>query len=51
MYDDGADIVFHAAGGSGGGVFQAATDSGAKAIGVDADQYMTADPKVQEASS
>ena len=48
MYDDGADIVFHAAGGSGGGVFQAAADSGAKAIGVDADQYKTADPKVKK---
>jgi len=48
MYDDGADIVFHAAGGSGGGVFQAAADSGAKAIGVDADQYKTADPKIKK---
>jgi basic membrane protein A len=48
MYDGGADIVFHAAGGSGGGVFQAATESGGKAIGVDADQYKTADPKVRD---
>ena len=48
MYDGGADIVYHAAGGSGGGVFEAASDAGAKAIGVDADQYETADPSVQD---
>ncbi len=48
MYDDGADIVFHAAGGSGGGVFEAAAESDAFAIGVDADQYVTADPAVQD---
>ena len=48
MYDGGADIVYHAAGGSGGGVFEAASDAGAKAIGVDSDQYNTADPSVQD---
>jgi basic membrane protein A len=48
MYDGGADIVYHAAGGSGGGVFEAAVDAGAKAIGVDSDQYETADPSVQK---
>ncbi|MFT4188067.1 MAG: BMP family ABC transporter substrate-binding protein [Aeromicrobium sp.] len=42
LYDDGADIVFHAAGGSGEGVFTAAADSGNWAIGVDSDQYLTA---------
>jgi basic membrane protein A and related proteins len=47
MYDAGADIVYAAAGGSGAGVFQAAAASGNKAIGVDSDQYKTADPKVQ----
>jgi basic membrane protein A len=47
MYDAGADIVYAAAGGSGAGVFQAAQASGNKAIGVDSDQYKTADPKVQ----
>jgi basic membrane protein A len=41
MYDAGADIVYHAAGGSGQGVFQAAADSGNRAIGVDSDQYLT----------
>jgi len=38
MYDDGADIVYHAAGGAGVGVFQAAQASGRYAIGVDSDQ-------------
>lgn len=44
MYEDGADIVFHAAGKSGLGVFQAATAAGENkwAIGVDSDQYLTA---------
>jgi basic membrane protein A and related proteins len=48
MYDNGADIVYHAAGGSGGGVFEAAADAGGLAIGVDSDQYNTADPSVQK---
>jgi len=48
MYDNGADIVYHAAGGSGGGVFEAAAEAGGKAIGVDSDQYNTADPSVKD---
>ena len=54
MYDGGADIVYSAAGGSGAGVFQAAKASseakGTKvwAIGVDSDQYNTADPAVKD---
>jgi basic membrane protein A len=47
MYDAGADIVYHAAGGSGIGVFQAAAASGGRAIGVDSDQYQTVDPALQ----
>lgn len=49
MYESGADIVFHAAGKSGLGVFQAATSAGDGkwAIGVDSDQYLTA-PKNQK---
>jgi basic membrane protein A len=43
MYDGGADIVYHAAGGSGLGVFQAAAASKKRAIGVDSDQYNTVD--------
>lgn len=46
MYQDGADIVYHAAGGSGDGLFSAAkeaNDAGNKvwAIGVDSDQALT----------
>ena len=48
MYDGGADVVYHAAGGSGGGVFEAASEAGAMAIGVDSDQYETADPSVKD---
>jgi basic membrane protein A len=42
MYDQGADIVYAAAGGSGTGVFKAAKASSKLAIGVDSDQYLTA---------
>lgn len=42
LYDDGADVVYHAAGGSGNGVFQAAAEAKKWVIGVDSDQYLTA---------
>ncbi|MYB88058.1 MAG: BMP family ABC transporter substrate-binding protein [Acidimicrobiaceae bacterium] len=54
MYESGADIVYHAAGGSGAGLFQAALEqsdaTGSKvwAIGVDSDQYHTADAGVRD---
>lgn len=54
MYEDGADVVYHAAGGTGAGLFQAAKEyseaNGTKvwAIGVDSDQYNTAGADVQE---
>ena len=50
MYEGGADIVYHASGGSGAGVFDAATEAGEGkwAIGVDSDQYLTADADAQE---
>ncbi|MCY4368567.1 MAG: BMP family ABC transporter substrate-binding protein [bacterium] len=48
MFDSGADIVYAAAGGSGGGLFEAATEGGHLAIGVDADQYYTAAPEVRD---
>jgi basic membrane protein A len=39
MYEDeGADVIYHAAGATGVGVFQAAQEQGRYAIGVDADQ-------------
>ena len=54
MYEQGADVVYHAAGGSGGGLFEATKEtsesSGTKvwAIGVDSDQYQTAGDEVKE---
>jgi basic membrane protein A len=42
MYDSGADIVYHAAGATGSGVFQAAQEAERYAIGVDRDQSVTA---------
>ena len=38
MYEQGADIVFQVAGGTGVGVFEAASEQGRFAIGVDSDQ-------------
>ena len=54
LFDQGADVVYHAAGGSGACLFDAAKEtseaSGTKvwAIGVDSDQYNLVDPAVQE---
>jgi basic membrane protein A len=54
LYGQGADVVYHAAGGSGLGLFQAAAEQSTDdnflwAIGVDADQYNTVgDPALQE---
>jgi basic membrane protein A and related proteins len=45
MYDGGADIVYHAAGASGAGLFKAAVQSNNLAIGVDSDQSLTASPE------
>lgn len=39
MYDNGVDIIFAAAGGSGAGVHEAAAQTGNWSIGVDADEY------------
>ena len=47
MYQNGADVVYHAAGGSGTGVFQAAKEAAGLAIGVDSDQYVTAPADVK----
>jgi len=53
MFDGGADVVYHAAGGSGSGLFEAALEaseaSGEQrwAIGVDSDQYTSAPAAVQ----
>ena len=54
MYDQDADIIYHAAGGAGAGLFEAAKatseSSGTKVwgIGVDSDQYNTVSPEVQQ---
>lgn len=54
IYEAGADVVYHAAGGTGAGVFAAAKEhseaSGSKVwgIGVDSDQYNTVGEEVQE---
>ena len=49
MYENGADVVYHAAGKSGLGVFDAveAAGEGNWAIGVDSDQWLTADESQQ----
>ena len=54
MYDGGADVVYHAAGGSGGGLFEAAkeySEANTKvwAIGVDSDQYAQLDAQGNDA--
>jgi len=48
MYQQGADVVYAAAGGSGGGVFTAAKAVGKMAIGVDSDQALTAPAAVRD---
>ncbi|GAA3617226.1 BMP family ABC transporter substrate-binding protein [Kineosporia mesophila] len=50
MIDAGADVIYAAAGGSGSGVFKAiaAAGKGNWAIGVDSDQYLTADSAVKD---
>lgn len=49
MYQDGADVVYHASGGSGAGVFDASVEAGDGmwAIGVDSDQYLSASDEAQ----
>jgi basic membrane protein A len=42
MIDDGADVIYHAAGGTGSGVFQAAEEEDIYAIGVDSNQNYVA---------
>jgi basic membrane protein A and related proteins len=48
MYDGGADIIYHAAGLSGAGLFKAAVSQQKLAIGVDSDQSLTASPEQQK---
>ncbi|WP_455718079.1 BMP family lipoprotein, partial [Anaerosporobacter sp.] len=46
MFTNGADVVFHAAGGTGNGVIEAAKEQGKYAIGVDIDQNYLAPENV-----
>ncbi len=48
LYDQGADIVYQVAGGSGTGVFRAAKAKGKLAIGVDSDQYNTVEAGLRD---
>jgi len=48
MYQNGADVIYTAAGGSGAGTFAAAKAAGKSAIGVDSDQAKTADANVRD---
>ena len=54
IFESGADVIYHAAGGTGAGLFAAAKEhsesTGSKVwgIGVDSDQYHTVDADVQE---
>lgn len=47
QFDAGADVVYHAAGGSGAGVFEAAVEADRLAIGVDSNQYFQVDEAQQ----
>ncbi len=51
MYASGIDVIYHAAGGSGKGLFEAAAEAGDPgdvwAIGVDSDQYQSVDATQQ----
>ena len=48
MFDDGACIVYHAAGDSGNGLFKAAAEQQQIAIGVDSDQHEIVSPEQAE---
>lgn len=47
MFDGGADVIYQAAGGSGGGVFEAAKAAKCLAIGVDSDQAKAVAPDLR----
>ncbi len=47
MYENGAELIYHAAGASGAGLFNAAVKEDKLAIGVDSDQYLTASAEQQ----
>jgi basic membrane protein A and related proteins len=48
MYDAGADVIYHASGASGAGLFKASVEANKLTIGVDSDQSLTASPAQQK---
>lgn len=48
LYDGGADVIYHASGGSGSGVIKAAVAADRLVIGVDSNQYLTSDAAAQK---
>lgn len=51
MYKTGADVIYHAAGGAGNGVFEAAVEAKGYAVGVDSDQTLTFSEKPEIAAT
>ncbi|NLC96835.1 MAG: BMP family ABC transporter substrate-binding protein [Erysipelotrichaceae bacterium] len=51
MNKQGADVIWHAAGGAGNGLFEAAAEAGFYAIGVDTDQYASLSSKPELAKT
>src|SRR5690606_27309136 len=47
FYDGGADVIYHASGASGEGLFKSAVKADKWAIGVDSNQYLSATPDQQ----
>jgi basic membrane protein A len=47
-YGDGVDVIYTAAGGSGNGTIEAAVEADKWAIGVDSDQYLTANDEAKK---
>ena len=48
FYDGGADVIYHASGASGEGLFKSAVKADKWAIGVDSNQYLSATPDQQK---
>ncbi len=51
MNKQGADVIWHAAGGAGNGLFEAAAEAGFSTIGVDTDQYASLSSKPELANT
>ena len=51
MNKQGADVIWHAAGGAGNGLFEAAAEAGFSTVGVDTDQYESLSSKPELANT